>query len=140
MTRTRSLLTLTVIITLVTLPTAVSLLWYAITKNPSVRPLGITVSALRAFSGAEGLEIIAVVDWDDARSGQVTRADIQTALINAFKAKGVDVRVRFQPSNRGTFVSYKVGPSTIGPYPQSHAAEGISAAVEAYRLNTPYSP
>ncbi len=134
----RGIATFIVIFMLVVAPTVISLGWYRVTGNPLLRPLGITQSKLRAYFGTgEWYEIIAEVEWDDSRSGKVTRADMERALHNAFYVKGVDVRVVFHKGTRGTRIVYRVGASSIGPYPQSRAAEGISAAVEAYRMNVP---
>ncbi len=137
----RGIVTLIVIIMLVIAPSAITLGWYKATGNPLFRPLGITREALRAYYGTgEWIEIVAEVSWDNDRAGRVTRADMERALRNAFQTKGVGVRVVFQESTNGTRVLYRVGPSEIGPFPQSRAAEGISAAVEAYRMNVPYKP
>ena len=138
--RQRGIATLVVIIVLVVAPSVISLGWYRVTGNPLFRPLGITRESMRAYYGTgEWIEIVAEVEWDQARSGQVTQRDMERALRNAFHVKGVEVRVVFRQSRTGTRVLYRVGPSSIGPYPQSRAAEGISAAVEAYRMNVPFS-
>ncbi|MCP5036494.1 MAG: hypothetical protein GY945_02725 [Rhodobacteraceae bacterium] len=136
----RGLFTLLAIIALVILPSALSLSYYAITKDPNMRPLGITTESLREYFGRGfGVEIVAIVHWDSIRSGQVTQGDMRRALRNAFKAKGVDVRIDFRETSGGTHITYQVGSSSIGPYPQSRAAEGINAAVAAYRMNVPYN-
>ena len=137
----RSIATLIGIIILLVAPSAISLLWYRVTGDPLLRPLGITREKLRAYYGTgDWIEIVAEVEWDTARSGNVTRADMERALSNAFRAKGVDVHVVFKEGHSGTRVVYRIGPSVIGPYPQTRAAEGISAAVEAYRMNVPFKP
>jgi len=129
-------MTLIVIIALVVMPSAISLSYYHVTKDPTFRPLGITKESLREYFGAtEGTEITAVVDWNAARAGQVTRADMQTALVNSFQAKGVEVWVVFRNTSQGTMITYRIGATKIGPYPQNRAAEGISAAVAAYHMN-----
>ncbi len=142
MIKRRDIFTLATVVGLLTLPTAGSLSYFAITKDPSIRPLGITQESLRAYSGdsSAGFEILAMVEWDSARSGQVTRDDMNRALINVFESKGVHAQVFFTKGYNGTFVKYQVGPSVFGPYPQSRAAEGISAAVAAYRVRIPYKP
>ncbi|HFQ15911.1 MAG TPA: hypothetical protein ENK41_06090 [Rhodobacteraceae bacterium] len=134
--RERGWATLLVAVLLVVGPSAASLLWYAATGNPLLRPLGITRESIRAFDGGgDGTGIVALVDWDKNRAGQVTQADMTRALTNAFSVKGIDVWVVFRESDSGTQVTYKVGRSVIGPYPQSRAAEGIPAAAEAYHMN-----
>jgi len=136
----RGVATLIAIIMLVVAPSAITLLWYKVTGDPLFRPLGITRQSLRAYYGSgDWIEIVAEVAWDSGHSGNVTRADMERALRNAFQVKGVDVHVVFTSSTSGTRVLYRVGPSSIGPYPQARAAEGINAAVEAYRMNVPVS-
>lgn len=141
MKRQRGLIIVFAIILAVTLPTILSLTWHQITGDPRLRPLSITEENLRSFQGRPaGVNIVAIVDWDEARSGQLSQQDMQNTLISAFDAKGVDVYVTFRASGSGTFVTYEVGSSTIGPYPQNRAAQGIIAAVDAYRMNTPRQP
>jgi hypothetical protein len=41
----------------------------------------------------------------------------------------------FREARGATSVTYVVGNSTLGPYSTSRAAEGIAAAVEAYRMH-----
>jgi hypothetical protein len=132
---------LLIVVALIVFPSAASLTWYQVTKDPTVRPLGITKEALREFYGLlGGVEIVAVVGWDERRSGRVTKRQIANSLYKAFEAKGVEARVVFTPSTKGTWVAYEIGPTTIGPYPQSRAAEGIRSAVEAYRMHVPWKP
>lgn len=142
MVRERGYITFIIAILLLTLPSAASLAYYYMTKNPWFRPLGITKETLQAFSGGSGSgeEVVAIVNWDSTRAGQVTQRDMYNVLAGAFGAKGVDVRVTFTPSTSGTFVTYKIGSSTIGPYPQGRAAEGIIAAVAAYRMSVSFEP
>lgn len=141
MRRKRGLATIIAIVLLVVAPTVVSLVWYKVTGNPLIRPLGITQEKIRAYEGLGSvLEIVAVVEWDPARSGQVRREDLRRALMRAFKVKGVPVRVVFDPGSSGTWITYRIGSSTIGPYAQARAAEGIGAAAEAYRMLARDSP
>jgi hypothetical protein len=132
----RSFSYLLVIITVVVLPSAVSLGWYQVSKDPNLRPLGITEQALRAHRGdGEGLEIVAVVDWVPPRTGNQTQAQLAIALSRAFRSKGVDVRVVFRKGEDATRVSYIVGKSTLGPFPISQASGGVAAAVQAFNMH-----
>ncbi len=137
--RQRGIATFVLIVLLISGPTMFSLGWYKVTGDPLLRPLGVTEQSMRAYYGAQGYEIVARVDWDETRSG-VSKDAMRQALVNAFKVKGVEVHVVFGTSNNGTHITYRVGPSTIGPFPQARAAEGINAAVEAYRMFVPYKP
>ena len=119
------------IITVVVLPTAMMLSWYHYTQNPHLRPLGITREALREYGvpGA-GVEIVAYVDGPSGRNAQLA-SDLRAS----FGSKGVDVRLVFREAGGATRVTYVVGNSTLGPYSTARAAEGIAAAVEAYRMH-----
>jgi len=123
------------VIVFVTLPTAAALLWYHVSRDPNLRPLGITQQALRAYAGkSEGLEIIAVVDWV-APGGGFSRAHLDTTLRRAFRAKGTDVRVEFREGRGATRVSFIVGKTVLGPYAVINASEGVAAAVEAFNMH-----
>jgi hypothetical protein len=136
----RNLTYVLAISTLLVLPTAFSLTYHEITGNPNLRPLGLTEASLRNFeSGASGgVSIVAHVDWVPPRTGGYSRDRLDRAITQAFRAKGVEVTVRFEPGEDATRVSYLVGESTIGPFPTARAGEGISAAVEAYRMHVPF--
>lgn len=132
---------LATVITLVVLPTALALAWYHLTGDPTIRPLGLTREALVRHTGGGAVAgIVAHVEWDAARAGGASARKMQEALENAFRAKGVEVRVMFSESASGTRVTYHVGASAIGPYPQARAADGINAAVGAYRMKVPPGP
>lgn len=132
----RSVTHLLIVILLVVAPTAGTLTYYYLTKNPTVRPLGITREALDAFEqGGQRFEIVANVAFDARDSGGKSRAQLQRDLINAFRAKGVHVNVQFtRTGGSGTWITYVIGPSTMGPYALSEASDGVNKAVEAYRM------
>ena len=137
--RQRGIATFILIVLLISGPTVLSLVWHKVTGDPLLRPLGVTKQSMQAYYGGRGYEIVARVDWDETRSG-VSKDAMRQALVNAFEAKGVEVHVVFGTSKDGTRITYRVGPSTIGPFPQARAAEGVNAAVEAYRMFVPYKP
>ena len=128
------------LLALIVTPTLASLGWFAVTKNPNFRPLGVTQENLRAFDkgGAGGVRIVAQVDWTDNRPG-LTRAELEQSLRRAFAAKGVDVFVFFSEGVGKVRVTYHVGHSSIGPYPVQRAAHGVNAAVDAYHMHVPVS-
>lgn len=126
---------ISLLITVVVLPSAVALGWYHLSKNPSLRPLGITKQALSAYNGgADGPEILALVDWVPPKTGNYTRNHLAQSLAQAFASKGVDVRIEFRAGHDATRVTYKIGETILGPYPTARASEGIRAAVEAYKM------
>lgn len=132
----RSLAYVMLIVAVVVMPTAVALGWYQVTRDPNFRPLGITREALRAYGvpGA-GVEVVAYVDWPAAHSGHAARGRLADDLVTSFAAKGVDVNLVFRDGPGSARVTYVIGDSVLGPYPTSRAAEGVAAAVEAYRMH-----
>lgn len=133
----RNIIYLMAIIALAILPSAVALSWFHVTKNPNLRPLGLTREALRAYTGGygDGTGVVARVTGADLSGDR--QAALARALTNAFGAKGVDLEVKFLPGTGPPVVSYVIGTSVVGPYPATRAAEGIGAAVEAYRMRVP---
>jgi hypothetical protein len=126
---------LILLIAFVTLPTAAALVWYQISRDPNLRPLGVTKQALRAYGGeGEGVEITAVVDWGSPRTGGYTQEQLAQSLTQSFAAKGVDVVIRFRDGQSATQVTYVIGKTVLGPYPTARAAAGVAAAVDAFRM------
>jgi hypothetical protein len=132
----RSLAYVMLIIAIVVMPTALALGWYQITRDPNFRPLGITREALRDYGvpGA-GVDLIAYVDWPAAKAGHPARLQLGNDLSDSFASKGVEARIVFRDASGSPQITYVIGKSVIGPYPASRAAEGIAAAVEAYRMH-----
>jgi len=132
----RNLGYLAVVILAVIAPTLVSLGWYQLSKNPSLRPLGITKQALSAYNGGlDGVELVAYVDWVPPRTGNFTKAQLTRDLTTSFAAKGAEARIVFRDGVGTTRITYVIGQSRLGPYTIARAAEGIVAAVEAYRMH-----
>ena len=133
----RNLKILIAIIVVVVLPTAAALTWYWVTKDPTIRPLGITKQALveRTAKGGSMLTIVIRFDPDeDAKASEALGANIMRAL----EAKGVIGSVKRLPvPGHEITVTYLIGASTLGPYSASRASSGINAAVGAYRLIVP---
>ncbi|GGD20579.1 hypothetical protein GCM10011358_01460 [Sinisalibacter lacisalsi] len=120
----------------IVLPTAVALAWFHVTKDPNLRPLGITEQALRAYRGdGDSREIVALVDWGPTRPGGPSKAQLALSLSRAFAAKGADVRVVFREGRDATRITYVVGGSTLGPFPIARASDGVAAAVEAFTMH-----
>ncbi|WP_288926190.1 hypothetical protein [uncultured Maritimibacter sp.] len=136
----RNILYVLGIIALIVMPTVMSLGYYVVTKDPNLRPLGVTQQALSAYDRGrptEQIHIVAQVEWVPARAGGYSQRALELAIVNAFKAKGVEVFVFFHPGVDATRVTYRVGHTTIGPYSVARAARGISAAVEAFHMHVP---
>ncbi|WP_460273047.1 hypothetical protein [Celeribacter sp. ULVN23_4] len=131
----------TIVITLITMftvtPAVLALSAYFITKNPSLRPLGITVKRLTAAGQIDNKSlIIAVVDIGAEARATSTREQYKTALETAFARMETEVQVKFRtiPGSDKVNVTYLVGESQIGPFPITRAADGVLAATEAERM------
>lgn len=132
----RNLIYVSLIFMIVVLPAAMAFGWYQFTRDPNFRPLGLTREALRDYGvPGVGVDLIAYVDWPAAQAENPARKKLATNLMASFASKGVEARLVFRDSNGAAQITYVIGNSTIGPYPVNRAAEGIEAAVEAYRMN-----
>jgi len=132
----QNLLYVSLIFLIVVLPGALALGWYYYSRDPNFRPLGITREALRDYGvPGQGMDLIAYIDWPTAKADSPARKKLATNLAASFASKGVAARLIFRDTTGAAQVTYVIGKSTIGPYPVSQAAQGISMAVEAYRMN-----
>lgn len=131
---------LAVIILLVAAPATLATTYFAITKDPTVRPLALTrESEAEALGARTGLEIVAQVNWGSAARADFSQADLGRRITRAFYAHGESVRVEFVQV-RGSddiTVTYMMGANRFGPNPISTAADGIRAVISAYRLSAP---
>jgi hypothetical protein len=121
----------------IVLPAALSLSAYFITKNPNLRPLGVTIEKL-AEAGLikDSGEIIAVISIGDKSGKHASKNEYSNALETAFERFNSKVRIKFRtvPNNSHITVTYLVGMNRIGPYEINNAAGGIKAAVRAERM------
>ncbi len=118
-------------------PAVLALTAYMITKNPSLRPLGITVDRLTAAGQIENKSLIlAVVDIGTLAKNSTNKAQYQSSLETAFARLETDVQVKFRsiPGSSEVHITYLVGESQIGPFPANRAAEGVLPATQAARL------
>ncbi|MCB1357361.1 MAG: hypothetical protein KDK53_12955 [Maritimibacter sp.] len=131
----RNLFFVIALILVIVLPTALALGWYKISRDPNMRPLAVTREALRDYGVAGiGADLVAYVDWPGSNAESPARRQLARDLTAAFAAKGVEARLVFRDTNGPAQVTYVIGKSVLGPYPTTHAAEGIAAAVDAYRM------
>ncbi len=130
--------TLAVLIIALALPSFLSLLWHRLSGDPMMRPLGITQEALVESGDYDGLVIYADLAWDPKDRTVPDQESFARALKDGFWAKGMKVAIRPKPATGGSRVTYRIGPSTIGPMPAYDAVKGINAAVAAYRMNVPF--
>ncbi len=128
---------LVVLVLIISAPSVLALAWFYYTKDPNLRPLGLTVEALQNYAGiGPGIEIVAVVDGINSSISEEARNQLRATLETAFQAKGVDVRVVMHEGAGSPRITYNVGKTILGPYPTSQASVGISEAVEAFRMHT----
>ncbi|WP_424941474.1 hypothetical protein [Aliiroseovarius sp. S253] len=121
----------------VVLPTVAALSWYAVTKDPTIRPLGITKQALVEQTLDDGAILTIVIRFDPDEHAEVSKV-LGASIARAFEAKGVDGSIKQRPApGEEMTVTYLIGASSIGPFPASQAASGINAAVGAYRMVVP---
>ncbi|WP_432448238.1 hypothetical protein [Aliiroseovarius marinus] len=123
----------------ITIPTVLALGWAWYSQDPTVRPLGITKEALDQHSGeAKGIQIVTRITWNPDR--QSAPKALARAIQKGFAAKGVETTIEMVAKPGGpASVTYDIGASHIGPVAHSEAAQGIRAAVEAYRMNVPFN-
>lgn len=131
----RNLKLLIAITTVVVLPTLAALTWYAITKDPTIRPLGITKRALEQQGSTDAAGLIILITFDPAEDAIASEA-LGRKITRALEAKGVTGEVEYRRiQGHEISVTYLVGASEIGPFRASKAKNGINAAVGAYRMN-----
>lgn len=124
---------------LVLAPAIMALSAYHITRNPSLRPLGITIEQLiEAGQIADKTLITVEVSIGEHAKTSTSLADYKKVMADAFGVFNTEARVRFREVDRSKDITvlYIVGNSEIGPYAVSRAAEGIRPAVEAERMVT----
>lgn len=129
------------LIGVIAFPMIAALTYFQISQDPSLRPLGVTQEAERAYvRGASGegrpLEITIRVHWAPGHTGGHTHLSLREAFHKSFESKGITaVDVRFLTGRDRTTVTYVIGSSTIGPVPVEQAAQGVNAAVDAFHMS-----
>ena len=119
---------------IVGLPTGIALTYYKITGDPSVRPLAQTVDNVVHGTLAYGVLPVGVqLRLHDPETPQALAMAQQ--LRKTFSAKGIEVQVFLLEieTDRKAEVLFIVDENRIGPFPLSRAADGVGAAVTAYR-------
>jgi len=131
----------TIVILLITVfivtPAILALGAYFVTKNPSLRPLGITVERLSEAGQLENKSlIIAVIDIGTEAKGTASKQSYKQAIETTFDRLETKANVKFRsvPGSTQTTITYIVGESRIGPFPVERAAEGVLAAAQAERM------
>ncbi|MFV2033625.1 MAG: hypothetical protein ACC631_00690 [Halocynthiibacter sp.] len=131
---------LMLVILIVAAPAVLANFFYAITKDPTLRPLAITRDAeAKALGSRTGLEIIAQINWGSNARANFSQIDLSGRITRAFYAHGESVRVEIQEvaGSDTITVTYIMGRNRFGPNPVANAADGIRAAIIAYRISVP---
>ena len=132
----RSGMVIATMIALVAAPGGGAYTYYLITKDPTAQPMGLTQESLAGVTGIKRVEIVAQVRLPPAADNAAMRRRIAEQLSAGFRAYGLELRTEFAAPLPGrTGVTYEVGSSRIGPFALANAAEGVKAAVAAYRMN-----
>lgn len=126
---------LSAIIAVIITPTVSMLTYYAVTGDPTLRPLAASVDQLRGyFAGRD--DILVEVKWGEAASSTQSQDQVKTILRSAFLSKGLDAHVVFQnvKGSRSIYVTYKVGVSEFGPMRLADTPRAVKSVVAAYRM------
>lgn len=117
------------------LPATAALLYYMYTGDPTLRPFGISKNSLsRSDTPQALLEILVRVEWGQSAPGTTSRAGVRQILHKAMGIYEIDYRVQFRETAGDQIkVFYIVEHNRLGPYPLHNAAQGIPAALAAFR-------
>lgn len=121
------------ILLLTGLPATGAYFLYVFTKNPSLRPLGISQEKLAAVEGpAKSVSIQVHVDWGSDRTGAVTQADLRKLISGTLSTRTEDFIFEFNdvPGDQ-IGVTFVVGANRYGPFPPGRLIEGIVPALAA---------
>lgn len=123
------------------LPATLALMYYLYTGDQTLRPFGLTKHHTAAApTNPATPEILVHVNWGQNADSVMTQAEIRTALAKALSVYDIEYRVKVAPNASGrSDVIYIVGHNQIGPFALHNAAQGIPAALAAYRLMQPQS-
>ncbi len=132
-------LLLLAIIIVVAMPGTGAYLYYRATKDPTLRPLGVTKEELAATLGDEHvLDIVVQIDWGRDRQSRSPKSDLERAISRTLSAFAVDHRFRHKDvAGDSVQITYVVAHNQFGPYTPARAAEGIRAAVSAMQIMQP---
>jgi len=138
--RGNNVLYIATIITALAAPASLSSLYFLITRDPTVRPLALTREGeMQAGRDGQANELItAHIHWGTSGVQNLNSQKLTQDILDAFHGHGVKARVLIHETSGSNHVvvTYTVGSSMIGPFPAYRAAEGISAAIAAYRLSS----
>lgn len=129
-------LILPALIIAVALPATSAYTYFLTTRDPTLRPLGITREELAAtFGEGHVLDITVEVDWGQDAVFAESREALQRMLSRSLTAANAEHHflLRDVPGDR-VLITYVVGYNRFGPYHLTEAAAGINAAVAALKI------
>jgi hypothetical protein len=118
------------------LPTLVALAYYAITGDPTARPLGISAAKLGQLQTPRDVLVINTVIITGTENSRTSIAtDAEHLLARALAPYDVPFEILHAsaPGRRVT-VTFQIRDTFLGPYGLDRSAHGISAALAAYHL------
>lgn len=132
-------LVLPALILAVALPATSAYTYYRATRDPTLRPLGVTKEEIAANAGEEhALDITVQVDWGRDTEFGVPPDELERALSRSLQAFDADHHFRFKDvPGDDVLVTYIVGYNRFGPYHPTQAAAGIRSALTALQMVTP---
>ena len=129
-------MTFGLVTTLVASPAVATLGYSVLTQNDAMRPLSVSVQAVRTNLFGGSAVVRAEVTVGSSGLSDTQQDHLSAQIENAFLRREVPVDVTFRTDTTrpGTTISYHVGPAEVGPLPLRDASKGVRAAIEAYRL------
>ena len=119
-------------------PGAAALIFYKVTGDPTMQPLGITLSKLAGrYTTGQTSGILVQVEWGRNANTPNTPEEVVAALEKSMGVYGIDFLVRVQDSKGDTIrIFFETGSSRIGPYNLADVASGIGPALAAFKMSS----
>ena len=132
----RRILILLAVILIPALPAAGSLLFYHFTKNPLLRPLGITREKLAEMDGqTDFLSIMVHIDWGEEQTDGPSKSQVREFISDVFSTRTDEVAFKFTDvPGDDMAITFVVGPNRYGPYPPDQMIEGVIPSTIALEM------
>ena len=130
----RQLSIIAILIVAVATPATLSLSYYQITGDPTFRPLALTVERMIAGGQVvQTIEVQAVITTDGSDAGAERGRQLGRKLVKAFYGKGLGAHAILRPAPEPgpPQVYFIVNRSSLGPFTERTAAQGVRIAAEA---------
>ena len=120
----------------IALPAGLSWAWYRLTGDPTLRPLGVTLSSLRESEvPGFGAGLTVRIDWGAEARSPHSPAQVERILQKALRVYEMDYRIRMnRVPGAAIRVYFETGATRLGPFTLAEIAAGIPPAVAAYRM------